>query len=805
MEDTIASQTPLQKDDLSIKEQIAKYLVHWKWFVLSVSIALIAAFLFLRYSIPVYSTQATIHVQDDQKGGALSESSALEGMGIYSGFAVNNIGNELEVLRSRRLMSLVVEELGLNLEYHSIGKVITTEKYEDAPLRVKFLEEKGVPDFDTYYTFSMKPLSSSSYKLFYGKNDKKGKIVLYGKAINLGFGEFMVVPASETAAKNIASASEPELIVVRMYPRASVVNRYQRSVSSNQKSKSSSVVQLTLYHPLKKKARDIINNLIGQYNKDAIGDRNIIAEHTANFIAERLKIISQELDSVETSKESFKIANNLTDIDSEAQLFIESESQVQKQLAEVSTQLALTRNMLSVLKKNPGSEKPLPYNIGIADAGLETLITKYNQSILERNRILKGATGKNPIVVTINDQLLQLKSNIKSSLENTRTSLRIQKNSLYGQQNRVNSDIASVPQKEKEFLDIERQRAIKEALYVFLLQKREETSISLTVTAPVAKIIDPAYTSPGIVSPNRKMFFMLAILLGLLIPFAIIYLRILLDTKVHNSLDLERISGDTPILGELPKFDQKEKEWINRNDRSVLAESFRMLRTNLNYLIKTKGGLDKIKVIYTTSSVVGEGKTFVAFNLASTLATNKKKVLLIGADIRNPQLQRYTNHTKTDEGLCEYLYDETLAISNIVRQVKDENTSFDIILSGKIPPNPAELFMSDRLPQLLEGLRELYDYIIVDTAPTMLVTDTLLISQYADLTLYVARADYTEKKVLQHPVQLAKEGKLKNIAFIMNNVAQSKFGYNTKYEYSYSDSKKGFLSKVKKMLGLGRK
>ena len=800
-QDTIASQTPSQNDDLSIKEQIAKYVVHWKWFVLAVFIALVGAFLKLRYSIPVYSTQATIHVQDDQKGGALSESSALEGMGIYSGFAVNNIDNELEVLKSRRLMSRVVKELGLNMEYYSVGKVITTEKYEDAPLRVRFLGEKGIPDFNRYYTFSMLPLSPTSYKLFYGE-DEQGKKMDYGQAVNIGFGEFMVVPVSETAAKNIIAVDEPEMIVVSMYPQASIVNRYQRSVSIDQKSKSSSVVQLTLHHPLKKKARDIINNLIGQYNKDAIGDRNLIAEHTANFIADRLNIISQELDSVETTKESFKIENNLTDINSEAQLFIESESQVQKQLAEVSTQLALTNNMLSVLKKDPGAEKPLPYNIGIADAGLETLITKYNQSILERNRILKGATGKNPIVVTINDQLLQLKSNIQSSLENTRTSLQIQKNSLYGQQSRVNSDIASVPQKEKEFLDIERQRAIKEALYVFLLQKREETSISLTVTAPVAKIIDAAYTSPGIVSPNRKMIFMLALLLGLMIPFGIIYLRILLDTKIHNSLDVERVIKDIPILGELPKFNLKEKEWVNRNDRSILAESFRILRTNLNYLIKTKGRASESNVIYTTSGVIGEGKTFVAFNLAGILATNDKKVLLVGADIRNPQLQRYTNFSKSDIGLCEYLYDHTTPITNIIRKVKDENTNFDLILSGRIPPNPAELFMSDRFPKLLEELKSDYDYVIVDTAPTMLVTDTLLISQYADLTLYVVRADYTEKKAVQYPKELVKDGKLKNMAFVVNNVEQSKFGYNARYEYSYGEAKKGLFARLKRFLSL---
>lgn len=788
MQDTIASQSGLAEEEVSIKEQLVKYTVHWKWFILSVFITMVSAFIYLRYSIPVYSSQAIIHVQDDQKGGALSESNALESLGIYSGFSVNNIDNELEVLKSRRLISQVVSELELNLEYYSVGKVITTETYEDSKIRIRFLENKGAPNVEHYQTFTIIPKTASTFKLLYGE-DEEGKILAYGKSVNLGFGEFMVVPASDSAAANLVA--EPDtVIIVRVYPHDSMIERYQRSISVKEKNKSSSVVQLTLYHPLKRKARDILNNLIKQYNKDAIADRNIIAEHTAAFIAERLAIISKELDSVETTKQTFKLNNKLTDINSEAQIFIESESEFQKLQSEVGTQLALTNNMLEVIKSDPTARKPLPSNIGIADKGLEMLTSKYNQLILERNRVLKSSTELNPIVVTINDQLIQLHSNIDQSLRSLKTSLQIQRNSLGGQQSRINSKIASVPKKEKEFRDIERQQTIKEALYLFLLQKREETSISLTVTAPVAKIIDPAYTSPGVVSPKRKMVFMGALLLGVLIPFGIIYLLLLLDTKIHNSLDIERITKDIPILGELPKFDSKEKKTIAKSDRSILAESFRILRTNLNYLIKTRGGTEKNKVIYLTSSILGEGKTFVSFNLASTLAIQNKKVIIIGADIRNPQLQRYTKFSKNDVGLCEYIYDDAVLIDQLINRLGDIDGHVDLILSGRIPPNPAELFMSDRLPQLLEQLRARYDYILVDTAPTMLVTDTMLISQFADLTLYVARANYTDKKSIHFPKELAKDGKLKNVAFVVNDVAYSKFGYSSRYEYSYGQSKK---------------
>ena len=698
-------------------------------------------------------------------------------------------------------MAMVVKDLGLNVEYYTVGQVVTAELYGNVPVKISFLDSLGIPDFDQFHSFQIQPLSKNTFRLFESEDDE-GKIMGYGKTVKLDFGEFVVLPTTEDSTDN-SDIEESPIVVVNLYPRASMVDRYIRSVTIKEKNKSSSVVQLSLYHPLKKKAQDILNNLIAQYNKDAIGDRNSIAENTSNFIAERLNIISRELDSVETTKETFKVDNNLTNIESEAQLFIENESLVQRELVEVSTQMSLVKNMLRVLDRNSGSESPLPSNIGIADAGLEASITRYNQLVLERNRILKGATDQNPIVVTLNDQLVQLKSSIRSSLENNRTSLQIRQSGLYGQKSRVNSEIASVPQKEKEFLDIERQRAIKEALYVFLLQKREETSISLTVTAPVAKIIDDAYTVPGSVSPNRKMILLGALLLGLLLPFSVIYLRSLLDTKIHNSQDIERITGSIPILGDLPKFTGKNKKLVHLNDRSILAESFRILRTNLAYLIKTRGGSESNKIIYITSSILGEGKTFVAYNLAKTLSSTNKKVLLLGADIRSPQLQRYTPYNKTDAGLCEYLYEAETTLEQIIRKADNESSNFDVILSGRIPPNPAELLMSDRLKVLFDKLKDQYDYILVDTAPTMMVSDTLLISQYADITLYVARADYTDKKAIQLPIELVRDKKLNDVAFVVNNVAQTKFGYQTKYEYGEGEELFGwrkFVFRLKRRL-----
>jgi capsular exopolysaccharide synthesis family protein len=337
---------------------------------------------------------------------------------------------------------------------------------------------------------------------------------------------------------------------------------------------------------------------------------------------------------------------------------------------------------------------------------------------------------------------------------------------------------------EKGMRGIERQQQIKEQLYLFLLQRREEAAIAFAVTGPVAKVIDPAYTIPSAVDPKPWLILVGGFLIGLLLPLFVLFGKFMLDTKVHHKGDLDPLIKNIPFLGEIPRINEGVEETIQLNDRSPLAESFRILRTNLAYLLKPKAN-NKGEIIYVTSTIKGEGKTFVSYNLARTLATSKKKVVIVGADIRNPKLHKYMDVPRDSKGLSDFLYNYDLSFNDIISKSIDKDVEVDIVLSGSIPPNPAELFMSDRMKNLLDDLSSNYDFVVVDTAPTMIVTDTLLISPLADTTLYVTRAGYTEKKLLDFPKELKQQGKLKGLAIILNDVDYSKFSYGAKYGYSY--------------------
>jgi len=448
----------------------------------------------------------------------------------------------------------------------------------------------------------------------------------------------------------------------------------------------------------------------------------------------------------------------------------------------------------------------LPSNIGI-EGGISGSISTYNALVLERNAYLRTSTPQNPVVQKITSSLVSLKENLRDNIDSQKRSLNIQLNELNQLDRSAQSKFSSFPGMEKGMRGIERQQQIKEQLYLFLLQRREEAAIAFAVTGPVAKVIDPAYTLPSTVDPKPFLILVGGFLIGLLLPLLILFGKFMLDTKVHHKGDLAPLIKNIPFLGEIPKINEGLEEIIQLNDRSPLAESFRILRTNLAYLLKPKPN-NKGEIIYVTSTIKGEGKTFTSYNLARTLATTKKKVVIIGADIRNPKLHRYLDLPMDSKGLSDFLYNYDLSSNDIVSKSIDKEIKVDIVLSGSIPPNPAELFMSDRMKNLLEELSSNYDFVIVDTAPTMIVTDTLLISPLADTTLYVTRAGYTEKKLLEFPKELKQQGKLKGLAIILNDVDYSKFSYGAKYGYSYGygygygvdkDSKwKKIINKTKK-------
>uniref|UniRef100_UPI003593F868 GumC family protein n=1 Tax=Pricia sp. TaxID=2268138 RepID=UPI003593F868 len=521
----------------------------------------------------------------------------------------------------------------------------------------------------------------------------------------------------------------------------------------------------------------------------------------SNFINERIADISTDLSSVDQSAQDFKTEAGVSDIAAEANVNLNVGVANQQELANARNQLNMASSMQDLVA-NQESYEVLPTNIGLSDPTIAGTTERYNQLVQERQRLLKSSNEKNPVIVNLDQQIAGLKRSMQQSLNNSVSTLGMTVNSLSGQQARFNSKIYSSPAKERALRDITRQQQTTESLYLYLLQKREEAQISAASSSAKSKVVDLAYNvSKTPVSPKKSLIYLASFILGLLLPFSIIYANDLLDNKIHNMHSLEKLVSDIPVLGELPKLTKKDNKFIIKEDRSVLAESLRIIRTNLDYIIKTKQlQKGRSNIVYVTSSVPGEGKTFLSTNLSMILSSTNKKVLLIGADIRNPKLYSFFTASDVDKmakpsrnkdaGLTEYLYDNTLEVRDIVNPMLIHHNTIDVIYSGRIPPNPAELLMSSRMKELFENVAQSYDYVIVDTAPLMVVTDTLLISDYADLLIYVTRAGVTETKAVNFPIKLQEEGKIKGLSFVVNDVEASNLGYGGKYGYGYGKTQK---------------
>lgn len=773
------------QEELTLKEQLQLYLKYWPWFVVTVIFMVLGAFLYLRYANNAYQSQATILIKDS-KNSELSELAAFEDLGLGNvGLSKSEFENEIEILKSKRLTRQVVEELDLNVLYYREGSIKTSELFDESSLTVKIL--RGQDTLTKPVELWLWPKNSNAFDLRVGEDGIRDTYN-FGDKISLEFGEITVIPRLTEMKEYLRDDPYTIKVIVRSIEDAVLATR--RDINVQAINKNSSVIELTTTSGVKGKSEAILNSLISAYNTDATLDKKLVSKNTAEFIDQRLALISQELDSVEQNKVTFKEEKSVTNIETEGQLFLENASEFNKRQLEVETQKEVLNTMISYLKEE--NTKLLPTNLGLEEEGVSVLVQNYNELILERGRLMASATPENPTVVNLTNQIDQLRENVLQSLYQLRQSILITQKDLDAQQGRISGKISAIPGIERLYRDIERQQGIKETLYLYLLQKREETAISLAVTTPKAKIVDSAYSLKEPISPKPKIVYLGSLIAGMLIPFLIIYTRNLLDTKIHNRQDIEKQLPQIPILGELPQLEAKEKETIKLNDRSVLAESFRILRTNLSYLLKTQKRADA-KVIYVTSTIKGEGKTFTAFNLALSLNSTGRSVLILGADVRNPQLHRYIDKSETTKGLSEYLYDNKVTIDSITNDLEINRYHMKIILSGRIPPNPAELLMSDRYGTLIENVRDKYDFIIVDTAPTMLVTDTLLISQHADLTLYVTRAEFTDKKLLNYPKELYADKRLNNMAFVVNNVSYSNFGYGTKYGYGYGVEKESWI------------
>jgi tyrosine-protein kinase Etk/Wzc len=769
--------TEEKESNFDLKAEIYKYLAYWKWLLLGLLLGGSIAYLYNRYTIPKFLTESSMMILSNNESKTITGALPSGGNSILS-FEDNNLDNQIVNLRSKRLVRKVVDDLDLNISYFIEGNVITSEAYHNSPIYIKMVTEDSVVN-TTNLQFTVVTNQINTFRLFNEtlNYDKEHK---FGELIKLGELKFYVNPRNRLDNSDSTSS---KTVQVDIRPLEDVTSEYIAKLAIGPKGKATDILSLSLIQEEGKKSEDFLNNLMFQFNVDGVKDKSQVARSTTNFIQERLERITVELDSVEGGLAQFKRKNKLMDVKSGAQEYLSKSKGAEEEIFNIETQLILINSIKDELKSRD-SYQLLPTNLGIQEVGITGIISTYNALVLERSSYLKNSTIKNPIVESISEKLESLKSNLLSNIENTIRNLKIRLVELKQLEVGAENKFKTFPGMEKGIRNIERQQQIKEELYLFLLQRREEAAIAFAVTSPVAKVIDPAYTISTPVDPKPELILIGGFVLGLIIPIVILFIIFMMDTKVHHKGDLISLTKEIPFLGEIPKVIDFSNEIIQLNDRSPLAEAFRIIRTNLAYLIKSKND-DKGEIIYVTSTIKGEGKTFISYNLARTLASTKKKVILIGADIRNPKLHRYTDDIVNSKGLSDYLHDYNVQVSDIINISHTEDIKVDMILSGPIPPNPAELFMSDRMRDLYNELSQLYDFVIVDTAPTMIVTDTLLISPLADTTLYVTRAGYTEKKLLDFPKDLKQQGKLKGLAVILNDVDYSKFSYGAKYGYSY--------------------
>ncbi|WP_313503737.1 GumC family protein [Kaistella carnis] len=775
-------------NDVNINEIIKPYVRKWWWFFISVLAFLTLAILYIKTATPVYDIKSTALIKDTKKTPS-ADMGMLSQLGGFGTTGTNSIENEIEVLKSKKLMHDVVDALGLQTAIFKKEGLRNVELYGKAsPVLIQLINEK---EYDEPIKKPLILKINGDQLQISSEEIPKTIVTTYKKTISLPYATIMILknPDYENASKEKVGDLE-----ISYLPTDKTVTEFQKITKVDLVNKDATVLELSINYANRDKGRKIINKLVDAYNSDAINDKNAESKKTKEFIDERIGIIANELGEVENQKEQFKVANKITDIPTEASIALGNSSSARARLLETETQLQLTNDLISYMSKL-GANQTLPSSVGLSNPTASTNINAYNQLILERNRLLENATPQNPVVADLNKQISVLRSSVMDGLVKNQLALQTAKNQIVGEQNVANSKITKIPAQEKLFRSIERQQQIKENLYLLLLQKREEAAISLAITAPKARIIDVAYPSEKPVSPKKMIILGASLLLGVMIPFVWLYLRELLNNTIRSKHDLE-MNSTVSVLGELPKIQKGQSDLVEVNDLSPMAEAFRILITNMRFILPKKTGG---KVVFVTSTIKGEGKTFVSINLALALASPKNKVIIIGADIRNPQLQRYDQTKRGADGLTEFLYNDQERLEDIIHTLPF-NPNCDIIYSGSIPPNPTELLANGRYPFLIDQLKNSYDYVIVDTAPLMLVTDTLITADLADATLYVTRSKFTEKPLIDFANKQISEKKIKNVGFVLNDVDKDYFGYGNKYGYGYQAEEKTWFEKIKDKL-----
>ncbi len=761
-----------EEEGVDIKRELAKYLRYWPWFVVSLIIALISAYSYLRFAPRIYQTTAKMKILDESEGLELPTSAF-----VFKRVNIN-LENEIEILTSYLILEKVARELQLNTRFFEEGTIQTTQISE---LPFGYTQIIHVDSIVNSMTYVIK-VEDKGFEVTNVKTEKSFEIPNHNSDNANHNLPFKLKIEDKTLLKKLIGKK----YIIKYGPLKSTALSLKSRIKVEPIGEQSDLLKMTIKGESKVRSEWILNTLMDVFDKDGINDRQLVSKRTIDFIEERFIYLAEELDSIESDRKEFKQQNNLVDLTADAELGLQQRTKSDEEVFQIENQLALAELLQNALQSS-SDDGLLPSNIGLDSGNINSLINQYNIAILDRDKLTSSAGENNPTVQLVKSKITDLRSNLTRSLNSYTQQLRVSQSQLRKRNSRFIGQVSRIPEKEKLLRSIERQQNIKESLYLLLLQKSEEAAINLAITEPSIKVVDYAISGAGPISPKSNIVYAGAILGGLLIPFGLMYLLFMFDTKLHGKEDIVKHNNNIPIIGEIPETKKKESlVFSNPNDRSALAESFRILSSNVNYLLPLSDGNSSGKVIYCTSTIKGEGKTYISINLSLALSSLNKRVLLIGADLRNPQIHSKIDVDKNSVGLSNYLHDQSFDWKNNLVKGFNKHPNHDILLSGSIPPNPSSLLTNGRFKELIEEAKDLYDYIVVDTAPTILVTDTMLISQLSDATVYIVRANFTDKKLLSFSKDLFESGKLKNMAYVINGVGNNKsYGYNYGYNYGY--------------------
>lgn len=765
-----------RNDEVNVMDILLYLASKWKWFLLSVIVFVGLAWLKYSSTQQVFFRSATVIIKDP------SNKIASAGLDRYDNYINKvNVANEILQFRSRKLMREVVKRVNADVDYQVKEGLLMSELYTKSPVRVTFPE---LQDWE-YVSLKVTPLSKFLVRVVerVDGEDAKELIVDFGDTVNVAGVRMLVTPTNYYSKDWFG-----EPVFVTRNPISSVVARYQGGLGIRQEEDEASILTLSLKDSSPARAEDVLNTLISVYNEEAINDKNQVAINTAEFINERLIIIESDLGGVESDLESFKKANNIVDLNSAAGMYVNQSQQYNSDVLELDTQLRLADYIKEYLTDPKRDIDLIPSNTGISDMKIEGQISQYNAAKLRRDKLIEDSSERNPVVEELNNSLNAMKQSIIRAVDNMIVSINVRRNDALARESRARVRVASIPTKERKMLSIERQQKIKESLYLFLLNKREENALSQAMVDNNARVIDGASGPSGPISPDRNKYILLGLLLGLAVPGTVFLMIMFLDTKIHSRKDIKgKLS--IPFIGDVP-LDKDEES-------SSVEEAFKIVRTNMAFMSKKD---HPVQAIMTTSMGEGDGKTFISRNLAKSYVAAKKSVVLLDLDIRKGTLSTFFGGHHV--GVTNYLADPSLTLDDIIHHDKDVE-GLDVISSGTHAPNPAELLMDERLDELFAELRKRYEFIIADSVPVGMVADATIAGRVADMTIFVVRAGRLDRRQLPDLETMYEEKKLRNMAIILNGADFSHkgygygygcgygYGYGYVYGYGYGNSKKG--------------